>query len=61
MTKRGVSSKTHTKAQLDAYANQHNPNNPAFKSDMKNKRKMRQENHEIPKWYPDAGMGWCDD
>ena len=61
MTKRGVSSKTHTKAQLDAYANQHNPNNPAFKSDMKNKRKMRQENHEIPEWYPDAGMGWCGD
>ena len=61
MTKRGISSKTHTKAQLDAYANQHNPNNYAFKNDVKNKRKMRHENHEIPEWYPDAGMGWCDD
>ena len=36
-------------------------NHLTFKNDVKNKRKMRHENHEIPEWYPDAGMGWCDD
>lgn len=61
MAKRGVSSKTHTKQQLDAYANQHNPNNPAYKSEVANKRKMRRENHEIPEYYPDFGFGWCED
>ena len=30
--KSGVSGKTHTKQQLDDYANQHNPNNPAYRS-----------------------------
>ena len=29
--KGGVSSKTHTKQQLDHYANQHNPNNKAYR------------------------------
>ena len=28
-----VSSKTHTKKQLDDYANQNNPNNKAYKSE----------------------------
>ena len=31
--KSGVSGKTHTKQQLDNYANQHNPNNKAYKAD----------------------------
>ena len=29
---KGVSGKTHTKQQLDDYANQHNPNNKAYKA-----------------------------
>ena len=32
----GVSSKTHTQKQLDDYANQHNPNNKAFKARVAN-------------------------
>ena len=34
--KRGVSGKTHTKRQLDDYANQHNPNNPAYRARLNN-------------------------
>ena len=39
--KKGVSSKTHTKKQLDDYANQHNPNNKAYKARIENDRKKR--------------------
>ena len=34
--KKGVSAKTHTKQQLDDYANQNNPNNKADKARMSN-------------------------
>ena len=34
--KNRVSSKTHTQKQLDDYANQHNPNNKAFKARVAN-------------------------
>lgn len=34
--KNGVSGKTHTKQQLDDYANQHNPNNKAYKARLSN-------------------------
>ena len=33
---KGVSGKTHTKQQLDDYANQHNPNNSANKANNNN-------------------------
>lgn len=33
---KGVSSKTHTQKQLDDYANQHNPNNKAYRARVKN-------------------------
>lgn len=36
--KKCVSSKTHTKKQLDDYANQHNPNNKAYKARMSNEK-----------------------
>ena len=36
-----VSSKTHTQQQLNDYANQHNPNNKAYKAVKANKKKMR--------------------
>lgn len=35
-TKGKVSSKTHTKKQLDDYANQNNPNNKAYKARVQN-------------------------
>lgn len=37
MSKRkGVSSKTHTQQQLNDYANQNNPNNPAYWANLTN-------------------------
>ena len=39
--KGGVSSKTHTKQQLDHYANQHNPNNKAYIANKTNEVKQR--------------------
>ena len=33
----GVSGYTHTQAQLDDYANQHNPNNDAYQANLDNK------------------------
>jgi len=33
---KGVSSKTHSKKELDDYANQHNPNNKAYKARLQN-------------------------
>lgn len=46
--KKGVSSKTHTKKQLDDYANQHNPNNPAYKAMNQNNNAM-QQNSKVSK------------
>ena len=34
---RGVSCKTHSKKQLEDYANQHNPNNKAYKANISNR------------------------
>lgn len=39
--KKGVSSKTHTKEQLDNYANQHNPNNKAYKANKQNQKSQK--------------------
>lgn len=33
---RGVSGRTHTQAQINNYANQHNPNNNAYKTNLNN-------------------------
>ncbi len=40
---KGVSSKTHTKQQIDHYANQKNPNSKAFRADMRNRAAMKNE------------------
>ena len=40
---KGVSSKTHTKSQCDDYANQHNPNNKAYKANAANKKAVRSD------------------
>lgn len=62
--KSGVSGKTHTKQQLDNYANQHNPNNKAYKADKENqaniatKRKSKKYDIGI---LDGESYGWCDD
>ena len=65
---KGVSSKTHTKKQLDDYANQHNPNNKAYRADQLNREKQNSENARQRKvGRYDVGIlngesyGWCDD
>lgn len=66
---RKVSGKTHTKEQLDNWANQHNPNNKAYKANTDNhlpqvnpKHKTHQAIHNskrrnaayfAPDWAPD--------
>lgn len=61
----GVSSKTHTKQQLDNYANQHNPNNKAYIANKTNevkqrssKKKERIDTVADLEWFC---YGWCDD
>ena len=62
---KGVSSKTHTKQQLDDYANQHNPNNKAFKANIVNQKNTKSKGRYNQKY--DFGIldgesyGWCDD
>ena len=63
--KKGVSGKTHTRQQLNDYANQHNPNNKAYKANKSN-QKVTKSNSKTSKKY-DIGIldgesyGWCDD
>ena len=40
MSAKKVSGKTHTQAQLDDWANQHNPNNRAYRAKMDNHAKQ---------------------
>lgn len=37
MMNKKVSGKTHTKEQLDSWANQNNPNNPAYRANRNNR------------------------
>ena len=37
---KGVSGYTHTRQQLNDYANQHNPNNPAYRANQENQERM---------------------
>ena len=59
-----VSGKTHTRQQLNDYANQHNPNNKAFKANTANTAKQKKQSRD--RRY-DIGIldgesyGWCDD
>ena len=63
--KKDVSSKTHTKQQLDNYANQHNPNNKAYKANATNQKVTQSKSKTAKK--PGIGIldgesyGWCDD
>ena len=62
---KSVSSKTHTKQQLDDYANQHNPNNKAYYANILNRRNSASKSKYKQKY--DVGIlagesyGWCDD
>ena len=65
---KSVSGKTHTKAQLDAYANQNNPNNKAYAANKANQqKKSRQNKNSRTRSKYDWGIldgesyGWCDD
>ena len=42
----GVSGYTHTQAQLDNYANQHNPNNEAYQAEQDNHANQCNPNNE---------------
>lgn len=44
--KHGVSGKTHTQKQLDDYANQHNPNNKAYKANQQNHSSQLRNRHD---------------
>lgn len=60
--KKGVSSKTHTQQQLNDYANQHNPNNKAYRANHQNKAKAKAKvTYADYYWVPDFVFGWCDD
>ena len=54
-----VSGKTHTKEQLDNWANQHNPNNKAYKANADNNANQKNPNRRThkqywtPEWAPD--------
>lgn len=70
MSEKKVSGKTHTKEQLDNWANQNNPNNKAYRSNADNhanqlnpNRKTHQQIHNwhrkhkgqiFPEWAPDT-------
>lgn len=62
--KRGVSGKTHTRQQLNDYANQHNPNNKAYRAIHQNR--LEQRRHSKNERYnlgilDGESFGWCDD
>ena len=63
--KKGVSSKTHTQQQLNDYANQHNPNNKAYKANEANKMitKAKSKRNKKYDWgiLEGESYGWCDD
>ena len=62
---KGVSSKTHTKQQLDDYANQHNPNSKAYKANIADRQNTKSKAKGDKKY--DYGIldgesyVWCDD
>lgn len=58
--KKGVSRKTHTQKQLNDYANQHNPNNKAYKANKKNQTVQKNKKYDIGILEGES-YGWCDD
>ena len=62
--KKGVSSKTHTQQQLNDYANQHNPNNKAYKANQENQKVTKSKSKKNTKYdigtLDGESFGWCD-
>ena len=57
---KGVSGHTHTRQQLNDYANQHNPNNPAYRADQENQARMASTNRKDQKyWLPDYDYSYA--
>ena len=59
--KKVVSSKTHTQAQLNDYANQHNPNNKAYQARKANEKAMSEKNRaqkELAEYYDSLSLDW---
>lgn len=57
---KGVSGHTHTRQQLNDYANQHNPNNPAYRADQENQACMAAINRKDQKyWLPDYDYSYA--
>lgn len=56
--KQGVSSKTHTKQQLDDYANQHNPNNKAYKAKVNNQKQISKRKDDNRRIDNVADLDW---
>ena len=69
MARNRVSSKTHSQKQLDDYANQHNPNNKAYRARMANsqpskkaiKRKAIQDAKRYAKLEAECGVMYPQD
>lgn len=53
-----VSSKTHTKQQLDNYANQNNPNSKAYKANVDNHNKQVSTNRDAKKVDGCCDLEW---
>ena len=58
--KKGVSGKTHTQQQLNDYANQHNPNNKAYKANKINRHNQKKKRYDLGILEGES-YGWCDD
>lgn len=63
-----VSGKTHTQEQLNAWANQNNPNNKAYRakssnhSNQLNPNRTHQQSHNAKRRYPKTGfVEWAPD
>ena len=63
MSCKKVSGKTHTKEQLDNWANQNNPNNKAYRSNANNHANQLNPNNKAYRQTMDAGryiQTWSD-
>ena len=66
--KSGITGKTHSRQQLNDYANQHNPNNKAYRANVLNREIQNRDNaiqqkadkHDIGILNGES-YGWCDD
>ena len=65
--KNGISGKTHSRQQINAHANQLNPNNRAYRAGQLNHEKQISERNSRRAGKYDYGIldgesyGWCDD